>query len=105
MAKFMKKLDGVLKQLYPGAETDLESDSPSSQIGGFVIWRGFKGTDIEERTTQLYQSLQRELNAKELRKVSLIMPLTPREMAFRKKEMARPEAQDDIDLAGNVRHG
>jgi len=105
MANFMKKLDGLLKQLYPGAVTELESDSPTSQVGGYVIWQGFKGKDIEDRTTQLYESLQRVLNAKELKKVSLIMPLTPREMAFRKKEMARPEAQDDIDLAGNVRHG
>ena len=104
MDKLVTKLDGLLKRLYPGAGVELECDFPGAEVGGFVVWKGFKGIDIERRLQELHRALLPELNKKELRRVSLIMPLTPREMAFRREEMAL-EAKVDGDLAGQTKHG
>lgn len=92
METFLKKLDRLLREEFPGATTQLERWEPPQSAGGFVVWKGFMGMDPRDRVKRVYDSLRSHLQEEGLHRIGLIMPVTPIEMRIRNERMEQEEA-------------
>lgn len=76
-----EKLRGLLETMFSGSSVELESPSPKARIGGTIIWNEFIGKDQLERQNMVWEVIDRNFTPNEARHFSLIMTLTPDELA------------------------
>ena len=81
MEQFIKKVNAVLEETFPGIEVALVAKKGIVRIGGFVIWSGFAGKPHLERQAQLWGALRASLSQDEELKLGTILTLTPQEVA------------------------
>lgn len=81
MDRLVAKVARILRQSFPGAEVELQRKDAESKLSGDLIWRGFSGKDQLSRQRKLWKALHEHLSAEDEAKVSLILTLTPRELA------------------------
>jgi len=68
----------VIEESFPGCQLELEIDSTSGKVNGFLIWSGFNGMSQTERQSQLWEVLSKQLDA-EAAMISTIFTHTPNE--------------------------
>ena len=101
METMMNKLDRSMKLRFPGAQTELDPFEPPSRVGGLVIWDGFEGMGMELRVKKVYEAMKKDLKPAELKRVAIIIPLTPEEMIIRRDEIARDQEEGKRTVLGS----
>lgn len=76
-----ERVTAVLREL--GFEDDelLFEATADGRVGGYIVSDAFRGESQLDRQEQLWASLRARLAANELDRVTLILTLTPREVA------------------------
>src|SRR5436190_18776810 len=101
METLMTKLDDLVKRRFPGAMTELDPFDPPSRVGGLIVWKGFAGVDPELRVKKVYDAIKEELKPAEMKRIAILMPLTPEEMTIRKQELTRDERGTNRSVVGS----
>jgi hypothetical protein len=100
METILKKLQQLLLGHFKGASAELELFERPRRVGGFLVWKGFVGVEPPERVKMVYDFLSKQLDDTELRKIDLIMPLTPVEMQVRREQLE----QEEVGIRVSSRH-
>lgn len=79
MGQFMKQLQDLLKEGFPGSEPHLQQATPAPRIGGFLIWPEFEGVSQSERQSQVWNVLRNKLGVEDQQRITAILTLTPYE--------------------------
>ncbi len=82
MEDLMTKVERVLHERFgDDARVELEQDSPTEKVGGYIVWDGFTDVEQLERQRQVWDALRSGLTADEERQVTAILTATPEEVA------------------------
>ncbi len=81
LKKLSEKLRGLLETMFSGSSVELEDPSPKVRIGATIVWNEFIGKDQLERQNMVWEVIDRNFEPSEARHISLIMTLTPDELA------------------------
>jgi acid stress-induced BolA-like protein IbaG/YrbA len=71
----------VLQKAFPRAEVDLDRYPETGKVGASVIWEGFVGKEQMDRQAQVRKSIRKSFSTDEAQRFTLIITLTPDEMA------------------------
>ena len=82
MAEIVERIRDAIEQGLPGAVIDdMDEAGVGGRIGGAVIWSGFSGVEQIQRQEKLWEVLRGALSREEQLQISLIITLTPDELA------------------------
>ena len=101
METMMNRVDQAIKRRFSGATTELDPFDPPSRIGGLIVWKGFVGVDMELRVKKVYDAIKEELKPADVKRIAILIPLTPEEMSIRRQELAREEQQAKRTVVGS----
>ena len=68
----------IIEESFTGCQLELDIDSWSRKVSGFLIWSGFEGLDQMDRQDKLWDVLKKRLGD-EAARVSTIFTHTPNE--------------------------
>lgn len=80
MEEFIQRLTALLGAEFPGAEFEIEPAGPN-RAGGLMTWAGFAGMEQLARQRRVWGVIRQRLGPDEQRRVSMLLTLTPEEMA------------------------
>lgn len=77
-----QQIEKIFKDEFPEAEIQISRDKDTGQIGGHVIWEGFKGYSQLKRQNTIYGLLRRHMTTSDGKDISLIFTYTPKERSI-----------------------
>jgi acid stress-induced BolA-like protein IbaG/YrbA len=80
MGALRRKLRTLLEERFPGCAVELESAN-ANRIGGSIVWPGFDGMAQIDRQNLLWSALREGLSEEDSRVLTLIITLSPAEVA------------------------
>ncbi len=86
MEELVKKLDELFRQHFHGAVAELEQSKQFQKVGGLLSWDGFEGHEQIDRQHQVWDSIRAHLPQEEQRKVTVILTVTPDELAVMREQ-------------------
>lgn len=87
MEEYRERLEAALRERFPDSRLELE-ELPGGRISGYLIWAGFTGERQIDRQTSMWDALEKRLPAKELDRISVLLTVTPDELAVMDVEVA-----------------
>jgi hypothetical protein len=75
----------ILTREFADATVELEQAHPAKKLGGSLVWSGFEGMEQIERQDRLWKALEKGLAKDEQLQITLLLTLTPRELAVSKE--------------------
>ena len=76
----MTRVDRILHDTFPGAETRLDVLNLNGKVSGFVIWDGFEGSEPLTRQRKVWAALRRALSPTQQSQVSATLTMSPEEL-------------------------
>jgi len=85
MDELIAKVKDILAKEFADATVELEQAHPAKKLAGSVVWSGFEGMEQIERQDCLWKALEKGMVKDEQLQITLILTLTPRELAVSKE--------------------
>jgi hypothetical protein len=85
MEKLIARVKDILAKEFGDATVELEQAQPARKVAGSLVWSGFEGMEQIERQDRLWKAIEKGLAKDEQLQITLILTLTPRELAVSKE--------------------
>lgn len=77
-----QRIHDALERAFPGAKIELEQASPSSKVGGTLIWDGFENMEQIDRQRRLAEVVRNGLSREDQLRVTAILTFTSAEVTI-----------------------
>ena len=76
--EIQEKVRKIIEESFPGCQLEIDLDSSSQRVTGFLIWSGFEDIDQMDRQNKLWDVLKKRLGD-EATRILAIFTHTPNE--------------------------